>query len=141
MAPSAQASSAQASSVQPSQKTLASPVSAVGVGLHIGQMTTVRLVPAAPDQGRYFVRTDLPEAVKIPATVDRVIKTQLSTELGMSADSPQTVRTVEHLLAALTALGLDNVRIEIDGPELPLLDGSAQKWIEAIVDGSGGYQA
>ncbi|MEL7142403.1 MAG: UDP-3-O-acyl-N-acetylglucosamine deacetylase [Cyanobacteria bacterium J06643_4] len=136
-AASAVAPSAQASSAQPSQKTLASPVSAVGVGLHIGQMTTVRLVPAAPDQGRYFVRTDLPEAVKIPATVDRVIKTQLSTELGMSADSPQTVRTVEHLLAALTALGLDNVRIEIDGPELPLLDGSAQKWIEAIVDGSG----
>ncbi|MEL6352892.1 MAG: UDP-3-O-acyl-N-acetylglucosamine deacetylase [Cyanobacteria bacterium J06627_28] len=137
VAPAAQALSAQASSAQPSQKTLANPVSAVGVGLHIGQMTTVRLVPAAPDQGRYFVRTDLPEAVKIPATVDRVIKTQLSTELGIGADSPQTVRTVEHLLAALTALGLDNVRIEIDGPELPLLDGSAQKWIEAIVDGSG----
>lgn len=128
--------SAQASSAQASQRTLANPVSAVGVGLHIGQVTTVRLVPAEPDQGRYFVRTDLPEAVKIPATVDRVVKTQLSTELGLSADSPQTVRTVEHLLAALTALSLDNVRIEIDGPELPLLDGSAQKWIEAILDGT-----
>jgi UDP-3-O-[3-hydroxymyristoyl] N-acetylglucosamine deacetylase len=64
----------------------------------------------------------------IPAIVDQVVHTQLSTELGQ----PHAVRTVEHLLAALWGLGLDNVRIEMDGPEVPLLDGSARCWVEAI---------
>jgi UDP-3-O-[3-hydroxymyristoyl] N-acetylglucosamine deacetylase len=101
----------------------------------------VRLMPAAPHAGRYFVRTDQPGSPSIAATVDHVVQTQLSTELGI--DQPDqlgtgakrdrlSVRTVEHLLAALIALDLDNVRIEIDGPELPLLDGSAQEWVAAI---------
>ncbi len=115
------------------QKTLASEVSVSGVGLHLGQQTTVRLLPAQVDEGRYFVRTDLAgnadKSVRIEATVARVIATQLSTELGV--DEAQ-VRTVEHLLSALWALGLDNVRIEMDGPELPLLDGSALGWLTAI---------
>lgn len=131
-ASSANASSANAAIASAPQRTLASTASAVGVGLHMGKETTVRIVPAQPNEGRYFIRTDLPEAVKIPARVDRVVQTQLSTELGLGEGSGQTVRTVEHLLAALTALGVDNARIEIDGPELPLLDGSAKKWIEAI---------
>lgn len=111
------------------QQTLGESVSVTGVGLHLGQRTTVRLLPAEPDAGRYFVRTDISEAVSIAATVGNVVQTQLSTELGVGASS---VRTVEHLLSALMALGIDNVRIEIDGPELPLLDGSAKEWIEAI---------
>ncbi len=111
------------------QQTLSSSVSITGVGLHLGQETTVRLLPAEPDAGRYFVRTDLVGAVPIAATVGNVVQTQLSTELGVG---PSTVRTVEHLLSALMALGVDNVRIEVDGPELPLLDGSAKEWVEAI---------
>lgn len=115
------------------QHTLASIAIAAGVGLHLGQQTTVRLVPEKANTGRYFIRTDLPNAMPIPATVERVIQTQLSTELGAENDSATyTVRTVEHCLAALAALGIDNVRIEIDGPELPLLDGSAKEWVEAI---------
>ena len=113
------------------QRTLASEVSVSGVGLHLGQQTTVRLLPAEVDEGRYFVRTDLfaAESPRIEAAVSRVIATQLSTELGVGEAQ---VRTVEHLLSALLALGLDNVRIEMDGPELPLLDGSALGWLAAI---------
>jgi UDP-3-O-[3-hydroxymyristoyl] N-acetylglucosamine deacetylase len=116
------------------QCTLAQDAIATGVGLHLGQQTTVRLLAAKVDEGRYFVRTDLPGAPCIPAIVGNVIKTQLSTELGLDPDSrpDAQVRTVEHLLAAVTALGLDNVRIEIDGPELPLLDGSAAGWVALL---------
>ncbi len=113
------------------QRSLLTPVQATGVGLHLGQQTTVRLLPAAPDEGRYFVRTDLPSAPRIEASVANVVQTQLSTELG-DHDGTATVRTVEHLLSALMALDIDNVRIEIDGPELPLLDGSARDWVAAI---------
>ena len=112
------------------QQTLADAVSATGVGLHLGQSTTVRLLPAPPDSGRYFLRSDRTCPQPIPAAVDTVVQTQLSTELGL--DQQQSVRTVEHLLAALVVLAVDNVRIEIDGPELPLLDGSAKGWMDAI---------
>lgn len=113
------------------QRSLLTPVQVTGVGLHLGQQTTVCLLPAAPDKGRYFVRTDLPSAPRIEASVANVVQTQLSTELG-DRDGTATVRTVEHLLSALMALDIDNVRIEIDGPELPLLDGSARDWVAAI---------
>ncbi|MEL6854087.1 MAG: UDP-3-O-acyl-N-acetylglucosamine deacetylase [Cyanobacteria bacterium J06607_13] len=112
------------------QQTVAAVAIAAGVGLHLGQQTTVRLVPAEVGTGRYFVRTDLPGEVPIAAEVGRVVQTQLSTELGVGA---HTVRTVEHLLASLVSLGVDNVRIEIDGPEVPLLDGSAKEWTETIL--------
>lgn len=115
------------------QQTLGASISVTGVGLHLGEQTTVRLLPAGPDAGRYFVRTDLAEAISIAATVSNVVQTQLSTELGVGTSR---VRTVEHLLSALMALNIDNVRIEIDGPELPLLDGSAKEWIEAIASTS-----
>lgn len=113
------------------QRSLLTPVQATGVGLHLGQQTRVSLLPAAPDEGRYFVRTDLPNAPRIEASVANVVQTQLSTELG-GKDRAATVRTVEHLLSALMALDIDNVRIEIDGPELPLLDGSARDWVEIL---------
>ncbi|MGB7084090.1 MAG: UDP-3-O-acyl-N-acetylglucosamine deacetylase [Phormidesmis sp.] len=127
------------------QKTLGAIATVSGVGLHLGQPTTVCLRPASPDEGRYFVRTDInpdpranDQCQQIAAEVTNVIKTQLSTELGIGhADGAQrktqaSVRTVEHLLSALTALEIDNVRIEIDGPEAPLLDGSAKEWLAAI---------
>lgn len=101
-----------------------------GIGLHSGANTTVKILPTEPGTGRYFVRTDLPDAPQIPAQIDRVTQTTLSTELTASGAA---VRTVEHLLAALAALGIENARIEIDGAELPLLDGSALAWIDGIV--------
>ena len=114
------------------QRTLGAIASTTGIGLHLGQQTTVRLLPAEPEAGRYFVRTDLPNAPKIAATVANVVQTQLSTELGVGIGSNIKVRTVEHLLSALTALAIDNVRIEINGPELPLLDGSAKEWVKTL---------
>ncbi|MEM9804760.1 MAG: UDP-3-O-acyl-N-acetylglucosamine deacetylase [Cyanobacteria bacterium P01_D01_bin.56] len=110
------------------QCTLAAPVVCQGVGLHLGQTTQVNVLPAAQNRGRYFVRTDLGSEV-IPATVLAVNQTQLSTQL--EANGTQ-VRTVEHLLAALWAAGVDNARIEIDGPEVPLMDGSSLDWSQRI---------
>ncbi|MDX2214051.1 MAG: UDP-3-O-acyl-N-acetylglucosamine deacetylase [Oculatellaceae cyanobacterium bins.114] len=111
------------------QHTLATAFERSGVGLHSGVTVGVRVLPAEPGQGRYFVRVDLPEMPKILAHVESVSQTVLSTEL---AQGTARVRTVEHLLAALTGMGVDNARIEIDGVELPLLDGSALAWVEAI---------
>jgi UDP-3-O-[3-hydroxymyristoyl] N-acetylglucosamine deacetylase len=110
-----------------SSETIAPGIS--GVGLHSGTLATVRLVPAPPGRGRYFVRTDLPGQPEIPATIALQQQTQLSTELVAGT---ARVRTIEHLLAALFAAGVVDVRIEIDGPEVPLLDGSALVWWEAI---------
>lgn len=113
----------------PWQHTIAGSVEQSGIGLHSGQSTTVTLHPAPESTGRYFVRVDVPHRPVIPAHVTSVHSTQLSTELAADGGS---VRTVEHLLAALAGLGVDNVRIEINGPEVPLLDGSAWHWIGAI---------
>ena len=111
------------------QHTLAQGFEQSGIGLHLGTLAQVRVLPAAMGAGRYFVRVDLPGAPQVAATVDSVHQTTLSTEL---LDGEASVRTVEHLLAALAAMGVDNARIEIDAPEVPLLDGSAQVWTEAI---------
>lgn len=111
--------------------TLASEISQSGVGLHTGLSSRVRVLPAAAGAGRYFVRVDMPLQPIIPARVEAVSQTVLSTQLGKGQEC---VRTVEHLLAALAGMGVDNARIEIDGPEVPLMDGSAKLWVEAIAD-------
>ncbi|MEO1673447.1 MAG: UDP-3-O-acyl-N-acetylglucosamine deacetylase [Cyanobacteria bacterium J06631_2] len=100
-----------------------------GVGLHLGQTANVKVMPAQPGAGRYFVRVDLPDSPQIPAQIAAVGQTTLSTELELGSAQ---VRTVEHLLASLVASGVDDARIEIDGAEIPLLDGSAQNWCQAI---------
>jgi UDP-3-O-[3-hydroxymyristoyl] N-acetylglucosamine deacetylase len=112
-----------------SQHTLATGFERSGVGLHSGLSTHVRVLPAAVGEGRYFVRVDQAGAPTIPANIAGVSQTLLSTELR---NGEASVRTVEHLLAALAGMGVDNARIEIDGAEVPLLDGSAQEWVEAI---------
>jgi UDP-3-O-[3-hydroxymyristoyl] N-acetylglucosamine deacetylase len=100
-----------------------------GIGLHLGKSSTVRVMPALPGAGRFFVRVDLPDAPEIPAQIASLGQTTLSTELLVGTAK---VRTVEHLLASLVAFGIDDARIEIDGEELPLLDGSGKNWCEAI---------
>jgi UDP-3-O-[3-hydroxymyristoyl] N-acetylglucosamine deacetylase len=102
-----------------------------GVGLHSGITTTVRLLPGEIGKGRYFVRADLPEQPIIPARLEYVSQTTLSTELAVGEVK---VRTIEHLLAALAGCGVEDVRIEIDGAEVPLLDGSAKLWVDAILE-------
>lgn len=110
--------------------TIKSEIELSGIGLHSGEQTRVRILPAAVGEGRYFVRVDLPGAPIIPAKIEAVSQTALSTELAGTTDAQ--IRTVEHLLAALAGMGADNARIEVDGPEVPLLDGSALVWVEAI---------
>ncbi|MBE9119585.1 UDP-3-O-acyl-N-acetylglucosamine deacetylase [Tychonema sp. LEGE 07199] len=112
------------------QSTLKSEFELSGIGLHSGEQTRVRVLPAAVGEGRYFVRIDLSADRRIPAKVEAVCQTALSTELANAAGD--RIRTVEHLLGALAGMGADNARIEVDGPELPLLDGSAEVWVEAI---------
>ncbi len=104
------------------QRTLSAPIGCNGVGLHTGALVNVKLRPAPADHGIVFVRTDLPKRVEIPATASHVVNTELATTVGN--DGAQ-VGTVEHLLAALSGLGVDNVWIELDGPEVPIMDGSA----------------
>jgi UDP-3-O-[3-hydroxymyristoyl] N-acetylglucosamine deacetylase len=117
----------------PAQKHHSTICEVQGIGLHSGATTTVRIIPADPGVGRYFVRVDLPSQPQIPAHISHVSQTTLSTELTANGAS---VRTVEHLLAALTALGVEDARIEIDGAELPLLDGSAQVWVDNLIRSS-----
>ncbi len=126
-----QSSSGQQAAPQPAsaQHTLLAPVTCTGVGLHLGQTTQVVLRPAPANSGRYFVRTDVQSDRRMQADVATVTQTRLSTQLGPEG---QQVRTVEHLLAALWAAGVDNVQIDIDGPEVPLMDGSAQGWSRLI---------
>ncbi len=105
----------------PDQKTLASTASCTGIGLHTGKRVTVTLRPAGPDSGIVFVRTDLGGA-RVLATPANVVNTALATTLGYR---DVTVATVEHLMAALCGLGIDNARVELDGEEVPIMDGSA----------------
>ncbi len=111
------------------QHSIAAEITQTGIGLHSGVTTCVRILPASSGSGRYFVRVDLPDTPVIPAQLAAVSQTVLSTQLGKAE---VCVRTVEHLLAALVCLGVDNARIEIDGPEVPLLDGSAMLWAQSI---------
>ncbi|MGQ0508721.1 MAG: UDP-3-O-acyl-N-acetylglucosamine deacetylase [Myxococcaceae bacterium] len=104
------------------QRTLQKRVTCQGVGLHTGSPVNLTLFPAPPNHGVVFVRTDVPQPVRIPALSANVVDTALATTLG--ADGAR-VGTVEHLMAALSGMGIDNVRIEVDGPEVPIMDGSA----------------
>lgn len=104
------------------QRTIQQPIHCQGVGLHSGVPVNVTLLPAPANTGVAFVRTDLSRPVVIPALSENVVDTALATSLGKDGVK---VGTVEHLLAALAGLGIDNVRIEIDGPEVPIMDGSA----------------
>ncbi len=111
------------------------PFQVSGVGLHSGKETTVKVTPAETGKGRYFIRTDLPNHPRIQATINSVKTTVLSTELAEDLTTESaTVRTVEHLLASLCAYGLEDVQIEIDSGEVPLLDGSAQNWCQYFAD-------
>jgi len=110
------------------QTTLATPVETHGVGLHTAVQVQVRLVPAPPDTGYVFRRTDL-GGFEIPATVESVAHCGYATTLMRTG---VMLSTVEHLLAALRGLGIDNVFIEVDNLEIPIIDGSAENFTEII---------
>jgi UDP-3-O-[3-hydroxymyristoyl] N-acetylglucosamine deacetylase len=106
------------------QRTVAKRVSCTGVGLHSGKPATLTLAPAPADAGISFVRMDL--GLEIPARNEYVADTTLSTNLALGK---ARVHTVEHVLAALHGMGIDNCRVEVDGPEIPILDGSAAPFV------------
>lgn len=112
------------------QKTLQQPVQLNGVGLHTGAAVTITFLPAEPGKGIVFRRTDLPDAPEVPADVDYVAETARGTTLEKGA---ARVSTVEHALAAAAGLQLDNLVIELNGPEVPILDGSARPFCDALL--------
>lgn len=109
------------------QRTLKAPISASGVGLHSGERVKLTLLPAAPDTGIVFRRVDLPLPVEIPARPDLVNDTRLSSTL-VNAEGVR-VATIEHLMSALAGLGIDNLVVEMDGPETPIMDGSSAPFV------------
>ena len=115
------------------QRTLRRPVSCSGIGLHSGNKVTLSLKPAPVDYGIRFQRADL-GGLEVPATVLHLGGNRLATGLTREAVS---VETVEHLLAALTALGIDNVVVELNSPEVPIMDGSAAPFVYLILNEAG----
>ncbi len=111
------------------QHTLKNTVGAKGVGLHSGSQVCLTLLPAPPDTGIVFRRTDLRPAVEIKASCENVGDTQLSTTLH-SGDV--RISTVEHLLSALSGLGVDNAYVELNADEVPIMDGSAGPFVFLI---------
>jgi UDP-3-O-[3-hydroxymyristoyl] N-acetylglucosamine deacetylase len=116
------------------QRTLSQTISASGVGLHSGERVKLTLRPAPPDTGIIFRRTDLTPPVELRAEPALVNDTRLSSTLV----DPNGVRvaTVEHLMSALAGLGIDNLIVEMTGPETPIMDGSAAPFIY-LLDSAG----
>jgi UDP-3-O-[3-hydroxymyristoyl] N-acetylglucosamine deacetylase / 3-hydroxyacyl-[acyl-carrier-protein] dehydratase len=112
-----------------SRFTIASVAQVQGAGLHLGEPCRLTFKPAPSGEGISLLRVDLAGAKPIRASVEEVSETERRTQLGKGEN---TVHTVEHVLAAVTALGIDDLRIEMDGPEPPILDGSAAPFFEAL---------
>ena len=117
------------------QHTVRTTARFAGTGVHTGAYTRVDVRPAATNSGIVFVRTDVrdPDNV-VPATGEAVCKTQLGTVIGNAAGV--TVATIEHLMAAFAMLGVDNAVVEVDGPEMPIMDGSSAPFVR-ILDRAG----
>ncbi len=114
------------------QHTIASPITLSGTGLHSGAETTMHIRPADAYQGIVFVRKDVTDRNNmVPAIWHAVVDTRLCTMIGNEAGV--TVGTIEHLMAALRACGIDNAIIELDGPEVPIMDGSSVLFVEAFI--------
>jgi UDP-3-O-[3-hydroxymyristoyl] N-acetylglucosamine deacetylase len=111
------------------QRTIAKKVSITGIGIHSGEKVTMTLHPAEADSGISFKRVDLPSAEILNATAETVGATENNTTIGSGVNS---VHTVEHLLSVLYGLGINNVFVEIDGPEVPTMDGSGASFVFVI---------
>jgi UDP-3-O-[3-hydroxymyristoyl] N-acetylglucosamine deacetylase len=113
------------------QKTIKNKVAFSGIGLHSGRETEVTLRPAEAGTGIVFHRIDLTPPVSIEARAVNVVNTRLSTTLGKCG---AVVATIEHLMAALRGCGIDNAHVDINGPEVPIMDGSAAQFVQGIVE-------
>src|SRR5205823_15108252 len=108
------------------QRTLKNKIKSTGVGLHAGVRVEIMLRPAPPDTRVVFHRTDLPKAITIAADPRNVGDTRLSSTLE---NNGARISTVEHLMSALAGLGIDNLHVDVAGPELPIMDGSAGPFV------------
>lgn len=111
------------------QHTIAADFQLSGIGIHTGETATLRVRPAPEGSGIAFRCVDLPDAPEVPAIVDFVTSTELSTNLGVDG---VTIATVEHVLAALSAFEVDNAVLELSGSEVPILDGSFAPWLKML---------
>lgn len=115
------------------QHTINREVQIEGIGLHSGKSASLVIKPALPNTGILFIRTDLENPVSIPATYEFVTQTKLATSIGRFANGVSVqISTVEHLLCALKLLNIDNAVIEVNGPEVPIMDGSSAAFCEFI---------
>jgi UDP-3-O-[3-hydroxymyristoyl] N-acetylglucosamine deacetylase len=112
------------------QHTVERPVTIEGIGVHTGKPATVTICPAGAGVGIKFIRSDLKPGISIPARYDSVCATDLCTVIGDGAGP--SISTVEHLMSALVALGVDNAIIEVDGAETPIMDGSSSVFVDAV---------
>ncbi len=112
------------------QRTIATEVELQGIGLHTGVKVSMKFKPAEENSGIRFCRVDLPDRPMVLADVNKVISTNRGTTLQ---EGVAQVWTVEHTLSALHGLGIDNVLIELDGPEIPIMDGSSRQFVEAFM--------
>ncbi|HKT53269.1 MAG TPA: UDP-3-O-acyl-N-acetylglucosamine deacetylase [Caulobacteraceae bacterium] len=112
------------------QHTLAAPAIFAGVGLHCGRHIRCAILPAPSGAGISFIRTDIEGDNRIEASALSVVQTHLGTVIGNAAGA--SVSTVEHLMSALAALGVDNAVVEVDGPEAPIMDGSAEPFVRTL---------
>jgi UDP-3-O-acyl N-acetylglucosamine deacetylase len=114
------------------QQTIRKPVELAGVGIHSGRFCRMAMHPARSDSGIRFCRTDLPRRPIIPATVEYAVKSDAARCTILALDDEAQVATPEHLLAVCSGLGIDNLLIEIDQPECPILDGSSKVFTDRL---------
>lgn len=111
------------------QRTIKSKITLSGIGVHSGHEVSINFKPASPDTGIVFLRTDIKPSVEIKALADQVTNTMMNTTLGSATEG---IGTIEHLMSALAGLGIDNLYIEVDGPEIPIMDGSSAPFFELL---------
>ena len=111
------------------QRTLRNSIKAVGIGLHTGKNIDMELIPSEANSGINFIRTDLDENLVIPAIAENVGDTSLSTAL---VKDNVKISTIEHLLSAIAGLGVDNCLVKVNGPEVPIMDGSSKEFVNLI---------
>ena len=114
------------------QKTIKKPIELSGIGLHTGSKVNLKFKPAPPNTGVNFIRVDIKDSPMIKASILQVLEQNKSPRRTSIGDNSVEVHTIEHLMAALWALGIDNIIVEIDSPELPGLDGSAKGFIDVL---------
>ena len=111
------------------QRTLKKVVRTVGIGLHSGRKVNLTLRPADPDTGIVYTRVDLNPPVVMPAEATRVNDTRMATTLN---EGPVKISTIEHLMSAFNGLGIDNCYVDVDAPEIPIMDGSGASFVFLI---------